>query len=363
LVIVSYGACSGNYDGNVASLNASSKGSIKAKVMVVCAAMMGSSSMQKSRKLHWLLLVLLGLLLFIGLKISGFGTLPSAQATDKSVNGNGVTCTRNIQGPSFRENIVIGSKEIVCGDVTSFGGSVAVQGELHGNLTAFNSNTLLAGQIFGNLTLFGGTIALNGIEQIHGHITLYGTRELNAQSKQLEGTIDHEQNRSIPGRMGEFTFPFWSLVVWTILGIALSSLLPEHVMFVRTTVTTKTRRSIIIGLLSIVLAPAVLAVLVALILPIPLALILGLGLIAAWILGTVAISWTIGDYILRAVAPKYNTRLIDVVVGLTVLVLVGSIPYIGWLISIGVGLLGLGAVFLSRFGTRLYSQPKQPLTL
>ena len=325
--------------------------------------------MQKSRKLHWLLLVLLGLLLFIGLKISGVGenlawTLPSAQATDKSVNGNGVICTRNIQGPSFRENIVIESKEIVCGDVTSFGGSVTVQGELHGNVTAFNSKTLIAGQIFGNLTVFGGTIVLNSIEQIHGHIALYGTRELNAQGKQLENTpIDHTQDRSFSGRMGEFTFPFWSLVVWTILGIALSSLLPEHVMFVRTTVTTKTRRSIIIGLLSIVLAPAVLVVLVALILPIPLALILGLGFIAAWILGTVAISWSIGDYILRAVAPKYNTRLIDVVVGLTVLVLVGSIPYIGWLISIGVGLLGLGAVFLSRFGTRLYSQPKQPLTL
>ncbi len=325
--------------------------------------------MQKSRRLHWLLLVLLGPLLFIGLKISGIGenlawTLPSAQATDKSVNGNGITCTRNIQGPSFRENIVIGSKEIVCGDITSFGGSVTVQGELHGNVTAFNSHTLVAGQIFGNLTLFGGSIALNGIEQIHGHIAMYGTKELNAQGKQLENTtFDRAQVRSFPVRMGEFTFPFWSLIIWSILGIVLISLLPEHVMFVRTTVTTKTRRSIIIGLLSIVLAPAVLVVLVALILPIPLALILGLGLIAAWILGTVAISWSIGDYILRAVAPKYNTRLIDVVVGLTVLVLVGSIPYIGWLISIGVGLLGLGAVFLSRFGTRLYSQPKQPLTL
>ncbi len=325
--------------------------------------------MQKGRRFNWLLLVLVGLLLFFGLKISGIGanlawTLPSAQATDKSVNGNGITCTRNIHGPSFGENIVIGPREVVCGDVTSFGGSVTVQGELHGNVTAFNSNTFIAGQIFGNLTVFGGTIALNSNEQIHGHIAAYGTRKLNAQSKQLDSIIpDHAQDRSFPGRMGEFTFPFWSLVIWTILGIALSSLLPEHVMFVRTTVTTKTRRSIIIGLLSIVLAPAVLVVLVALILPIPLALILGLGLIAAWILGTVAISWTVGDYILRAVAPKYNTRLIDVVVGLTVLVLVGSIPYIGWLISIGVGLLGLGATFLSRFGTRLYSQPKQPLTL
>jgi len=337
--------------------------------MDVRAAMMGSSSMQKGRILKWLLLVLAGLLLFIGFKISGIGenlawTLLSAQATDKSVNGSGGACTRNIQGPSFRGSIVIGSNEIVCGDVTSFGGSVVVQGELRGNVTAFNSNTLIAGEVIGNLTLFGGTIALNSNSQVHGHIDLYGTRELNAQGKQLEGAItDHAQRRWFPGRIGEFNFPFWSLVVWAILGIGLITLLPEHVMFVRTTVTTKTRRSIIIGLLSILLAPAVLVVLVALILPISLALILVLGLIAAWILGTVAVSWTIGDHILRAVAPQYNTRLIDVVVGLTVLVLVGSIPYIGWLINIGVGLLGLGAVFLSRFGTRLYSQPKQPLTL
>jgi hypothetical protein len=325
--------------------------------------------MLKGRRFNWLLLVLVGLLLFFGLKISGIGenlswTLPSARATDKSVNGNGVTCTRNIHGPSFSENIVIGSREVVCGDVTLFGGSVNVQGELHGNVTAFNSNTFIAGQIFGNLTVFGGTIALSSTEQIHGHIAVYGTRTLNAPGKQLDGVmIDHAHDKPFPGRMDNYAFPFWSLVIWTILGIVLSSFLPEHVVLVRTTVTTKTRRSIIIGLLSIVLAPAVLVVLVALILPIPLALILGLGLIAAWILGTVAISWTIGEYILRAVAPKYNTRLIDIVVGLAVLVLVGSIPYIGWLISIGVGLLGVGAVFLSRFGTRLYSQPKQPLTL
>jgi hypothetical protein len=119
----------------------------------------------------------------------------------------------------------------------------------------------------------------------------------------------------------------------------------------------------VLGLLTIPLAPAVLVVLVALVLSIPLAIIVGLGLIAAWGLGTVAIGWLIGDYILGKVAPHYNTRLKQIVVGLTVLVLAGSLPYIGWLISIGAGLLGLGAVFLSRFGTRLYSQPKQPITL
>jgi cytoskeletal protein CcmA (bactofilin family) len=333
------------------------------------APMMGSSSMQKAGRLKWLLLVLAGPLLFFGFKTSGIGvnlawTLPSAQATDKGVNSSGGACTRNSQGPSFGGSIAIGSNEIVCGDVTSFGGSVAVKGELRGNVTAFNSNTIIAGEVTGNLTLFGGTIVLTNSSQVHGHIDLYGTRELNVEGSQLDGAItDHTHNQWFPGRMGEFKFPFWSLLVWAILGIGLITLLPEHVMFVRTTVTTKTRRSIIIGLLSILLAPAVLVVLVALILPIPLALILAVGLIAAWVLGTVAVSWIIGERILRAVAPQYNTRRIDVMVGLTVLVLVGSIPYIGWLISFGVGLLGLGAVFLSRFGTRLYSQPKQPLTL
>jgi hypothetical protein len=337
--------------------------------MVAGVTMMESSSMQKAGRLKWLFLVLAGPLLFFGFMMSGIGeklawTLPSAQATDQSVKSSGGACTRNSQGPSFGGSIVVASNEIVCGDVTSFDGSIAIKGELRGNVTAFNSNTSIAGEVTGNLTLFGGTIVINKSSQVHGHIDLYGTRELSVEGKQLDGAItDHMYNRSFPGRMGEFNFPFWSLLVWTILGIGLIKLLPEHVMFVRTTVTTKTRRSIIIGLLSIVLAPAVLVVLVALILPIPLALILALGLVAAWIMGTVAISWIMGERILRVVAPQYNTRLISVVVGLTVLILVGSIPYIGWLISFGIGLLGLGAVFLSRFGTRLYSQPKQPLTL
>jgi hypothetical protein len=337
--------------------------------MAAGAAMMESSSMQKAGRLKWLLLVLAGPLLLFGFKIGGIGenlawTLPSAQATDKSVNSSGGACTRNSKGPSFGGNIVIGSKEIVCGDVTSFGGSVAVKGELRGNVTAFNSNTFIAGEVTGNLTLFGGTFLINNSSQVHGHIDLYGTRELGIEGKKLDGAItDHTYDQSFPGRIGEFNFPFWSLVVWVLLGMGLIKMLPEHVMFVRTTVTTKTRRSIIIGLLSIVLAPAVFVVLVALILPIPLVLILALGLVAAWILGTVAVSWIMGERILRVVAPQFNTRLIDVVVGLTVLVLAGSIPYIGWFISFGVGLLGLGAVFLSRFGTRLYSQPKQPLTL
>jgi hypothetical protein len=75
------------------------------------------------------------------------------------------------------------------------------------------------------------------------------------------------------------------------------------------------------------------------------------------------VGWLIGDYLVRMVAPHYYARPIQVIVGSAVLALAGTLPYIGWIIIIGAGLLGLGAVFLSRFGTRLYVQPKQPLSM
>src|SRR6266516_2748069 len=282
--------------------------------------MMGSSSMQKAGRLQWLLLALAGLLLIPWFVIGGSGieevpggASPAAQAATRPIIGSGGACTRSGQGPSFGSTIVIEPNEVLCGDLTSFSGTVEIQGEIRGNVTAFNSDVIVEGDINGNVTLFGGTVTLRNGSQVHGNIDTYGASKRSEQGTQLDGTITQHTG---------------------------------HAWF-----------------LSILLAPAVLVVLIALILPIPLALILALGLIAAWALGTVAIGWIVGERIMHAVAPQYNTRLIDVVVGLTVLVLVGSLPYIGWLISIGVGLLGLGAVFLSRFGTRLYSQPKQPLTL
>ena len=40
-----------------------------------------------------------------------------------------------------------------------------------------------------------------------------------------------------------------------------------------------------------------------------------------------------------------------------------SLPFIGWIVFLGTGIVGIGAVFLSRFGTRLYRRPEQPLSI
>jgi len=323
--------------------------------------------MQKARRLQWLLLALAGLLLIAAFMTSGIGGIPgwvspTAQAADKYDGGG--ACTNKVQGPSFGGTVVIGPGEVSCGNLTSFGGTVEIEGEVRGNVTAFGGSVIISGVVNGDIRLYGGNVVLRNGSQVYGNIERYGGSEQREKNTRLVGSItDHTRSFWPFSGIGEFSFPLWSILAWVALGVILIKLLPEHVMFVRTTAAAKMRRSMIIGLLSILLAPAVLVVLIALILPIPLAIILVLGLVAAWALGNVAIGWIVGEHIIRALAPRHNTRLLQVVVGLAALALLGSLPYIGWLISIGVGLLGLGAVLLSRFGTRLYSQPKQPLTL
>jgi hypothetical protein len=252
----------------------------------------------------------------------------------------------------------------MCGDLTSFGGNVTIDGTVKGDVMVFGSDMTLHGVVNGNITLYGGNLISAEGARVNGDIHICGGHWTEGTNSQLHGNFfscTQGVSTLLKADMGA-QFRFWYVVTWVMLGVLLTTLLPEHVMMVRTTIKSKMRRSLALGLLSILLAPAILAVLLALIIAIPLAILVAVGLIAAWALGTVAIGWIIGDVVIRAIAPHHNTRLSQVAVGVAILALAGSLPLIGWLVSILAGMIGLGAVFLSRFGTRLYSQPRQPLS-
>lgn len=321
--------------------------------------------MQKIEHRRLSTIALLGFGSLLALLLGTIGGIPSARAADQyTVKGN-QDCTSRDLKPSFASTIVVDGNEVVCSDVTSFGGTVVIRGKVLGNLVTFGGNVVIDGTVDGDVTLYGSKVVLQQGALVNGNVHLCGGRWFEGENSQLHGSV-FGCSESIVSFLANDEGPrirFWSILTWIALGILLALLLPEHVMLVGTTARIKTRRSLVLGLLSVLLAPAVLVVLIALIISIPLAIIVVVGFIAAWALGTVAIGWLIGNYMLRSLAPQQNKRLLQVIVGLTVVILAGSLPYIGWLISIGVGLVGLGAVFLSRFGTRLYSQPKKPLLL
>jgi len=292
---------------------------------------------------------------------------PSVQAAGSSTGNQTRDCTERHHNPSFGSNVVIDKNTVICSPLIAFGGTLAIDGTVKGTVITFGTKITIQGNVDGNIYVFGGTVALRDGSLVVGKIYTYGASYAKSGNGSLVGSInDAEKDISggwLFGSNTGFNFPFLPIFTWVALGLVFTTLFPEHVMFVRTTAVNKTRRSFFVGLLSVLLAPFVLVVLVALIVSIPLAFIIALGLIAAWALGTVAIGWHVGYYIMQKIAPNQSTRPLQVAIGLIVLVILGSLPYIGWLISIGAGLIGLGAVFLSRFGTRLYSLPKSPLTV
>lgn len=315
----------------------------------------------------WVILLtcLLSLITFLWGSKPLVGSLPVALAADSVMTNTESRCVNNHQNPSFGSVIVVNQNDVECGSITAFGGTIAINGEVRGNIIAFNSDVVVAGTIDGNVEQYGGKLVLRSGSNVHGNVDLYGAGWAQGTNAGVDGRFaDHTSaiNWLFPydGGLG---YIFWSLLIWIALGLLLIWLFPEHVMIVRTTAVSRVRRCFMLGLLSILLAPAVLVVLFALVLSIPLAIIVGLGLLAAWALGTAAIGWQLGEYLLNRFAPQHNSRTMQVVVGLGVLVLVESLPYVGWIIIVGSGILGLGSVFLSRFGTRLYSQPRQPLPL
>ncbi|MBV9258113.1 MAG: polymer-forming cytoskeletal protein [Ktedonobacteraceae bacterium] len=327
--------------------------------------------MLKIGRRHWFLLTLPGVVLFAALLIGSTEVLSGEQSTalaavqhNEQAVDNGPGCTGTHSTPSFESVVVVNSGEVICSNVTSFGGTVVIQGVVNGNVVTFNGDVVISGRVYGNITLYGGNVTWQDGAHVDGDIHVCGGRWIGTTSR-LHGTVfdcTRDVGQLVLGDGGA-SFRFWSILTWIILGLFVTSLLPEHVMIVRTTVKSKMRRCLVLGLLTVLLAPAVLAVLIALIISLPLAILVVIGLIAAWALGTVAIGWILGEYILRILALHHKRRSMQVVVGLAALALAGSLPYIGWFVSIGAGLIGLGAVFLSRFGTRLYSQPRQPLSL
>lgn len=324
--------------------------------------------MGKSSYKQRFMLTLPGLLWLAALLIGGLGLFLSGETASAHALGAKASqgdCTEDNQKPSFGSAVVVSSGEVVCGSLTSFGGAMVVQGEVRGDIVAFGGSVVIGGKVNGNVSLYGGNLTLQNSAHVNGDIHVCGGHWTEGSSSQLHGSV-FDCTRSLGWLLagdGGPVFRFWYVVTWVGLALVLTTLLPEHVMLVRTTVQNKKRRSLLLGLLSALLAPIVLSILVALIIPIPLAILVAVGLIAAWAFGIVAIGWLLGEFIVRTLIPHQSPRSLQVVVGTAVLALAGSLPYIGWVISIGAGLIGLGAVFLSRFGTRLYSPPRKPLPL
>ncbi len=274
----------------------------------------------------------------------------------------------------FGGSATIEDGSVVTGDVVIFGGSVNVGGHINGDLVIFGGggSLLETAEIDGDLATIGGGMSREVGATVHG-IETFGIPSNIPDFSGVEFTpearfdFEHPEfsGRSRISRLLEDTV---SALIWSI-GMGLIALLaflfiPDHLERVGQATLISPVASGGLGLVTLLLAPFVMLILTITVIFIPLTIFGMIVLAVAVLLGWLALGSLVGQRMMAASIMRGASPAIAAGLGVFVLTLVFRTlqlaPGVGFVFSIFGGLLlsaGLGAVVLTRFGSRIYRQP------
>jgi hypothetical protein len=265
----------------------------------------------------------------------------------------------------FGKNVRVKADELVRGDIVVFGGDVVVEGKVIGNVVvmAGDADVVSGAEINGDVVVVGGELREEPEVFIHGERVMW---------KDLSIPI-HRVSRFFET---SHPFGFVMVVVKFFVSVVLSFLfilfLKDRVVRTHEQTENETFKAFGAGfLLFIVGTPIVLFVALVLlitIIGIPLALVVIVSWIALFIVARTVFAYTIGFKLSEKLNLQTSNPFAIVFVGMAAIYLpallgaaislmpagapIGALfKGIYWLISVFAYLVGLGAVFLSRFGS------------
>jgi hypothetical protein len=285
-----------------------------------------------------------------------------------------------VLGQSFTLN----SGETMNGDLLVLGGSATLEqgATLNGDVAVLGGVLTIAGQVNGNAAVFGGGAELASTAHITGNLSVIGSTLVRTAGSLVDGQVFNSATAApqsatsaqplpgspivvLPGAVRGSLAPLWSALAALVRSLALALMamlvmlfLAPHAQRVAQAAVDQPLIAGGVGLITLLLAPVALLLMVLTILLIPIAALAVIALLVAGLFGWIAIGLEIGQRFSRAVHQEWHPAL-SAGVGTFVLTLVAaaltSIPVvacIGWLLPFLVGLVALGAVGMTRFGTR-----------
>jgi hypothetical protein len=289
----------------------------------------------------------------------------------------------------FGDNFTLKSGDKLNGDLVVFGGNVTVEKDasLNGNLVVFGGTVSSNGNLSGDVVVFGGQISLAENAVVAGDVVTIGGQVTQAKGAVVKGQVVKNVSPSMQFPSGQipadvkpprinFNFnPFWTVasifyraVIIAAMAMLVVVFLKPQMDHVAQAIVKQPVMSGGVGLLTVFGGP-ISIVIVALIMVVTLILIpvavlvLFAGVLAialAWLFGVIALGNELGERFTQSInqtwAPAFTAGF-----GTFMLMLIGGaigqVPCIGWLFVTLVGLVGIGAAVLTRFGTR----PIQPM--
>lgn len=266
----------------------------------------------------------------------------------------------------FNEAFVLEAGQTLAGRLAVANGSATLQaGSLvQQDVAAFGSALTIAGTVRGNVAAFGGTVRLQETAIIEGDFAAFGATVVRepgavirgdsvgaARSPVPPGALPSPPGRSLVGSVVSWQLRTvgWSLFL-AVLGIIAALLAPHAVGRVADAAAADPALTFGLGLLTFIVATLGGALLL---IACGLGLLVWLGLGAALLLGWIGVGLWCGRRLLATLRVESATALGEVALGVVLITVLSRLPWcIGFLFSVIVGSIGLGAVVVSRFGTQ-----------
>lgn len=275
--------------------------------------------------------------------------------------------------------------EIQDGNLFILGGAVALEdgSTVNQDVIMVGGNLKADGEIGGDIFILGGLLEMSQSTVVAGDVNVLGGSVEGEELATIGGQVTTDANSAFPITIPRASVPLvtpggyripnlelgvnpvWSFLwfllrslMWAVLAIVVVLFFSKPTERVARTVVSQPLISGGLGLLTIVVVPVVLVLIAITICGIPIALLAALGLAVSWAYGMIVIGAEVGNRLAKAFKADW-AKPVSAGLGTFLLVSVVNgagalIPCVGWVFGFLVGIVGLGAVLLTRYGSQPY---------
>ena len=301
----------------------------------------------------------------------------------------------SIQAPGDRlvlgDNYILEQGETLDGNLIVLGGNATLEtgSRVEKDVVILGGNLMVQGSIGGDINVVGGLVTLGESAVVEGDVNSFSGQLIQAEGATVEGDLNTNltlpfifsapARLTIPNFDGGLSLPrlpfsttnrldlglglaggvLWWLgrsFIWAILALLVGLFIPRNAERAAAAATVKPVVAGGLGCLTMLVVPAMLGLLFLSICGIPISLLGLFLLVAAWAFGIIAIGLETGKRL--ALLLKQDWALpVSAMVGTFLLTLLinglgALIPCVGWVVPALVGMVGLGAALVTRYGAR-----------
>ena len=277
---------------------------------------------------------------------------------------------RQEQGDRFgyRDTIIVARGE-TRDNVVTLGGDIVIEGKVRKSAVAVGGTITVSGEVNDSVVGIGAKITLKASALIHGDLVGLGGIIEKEPGYRVDGDTVYFKTSDITGKFfkegakGIFAFSFLpiilvfkfvSIFIWFLMAILVAALFPRQITLASGQIRKSFWPVFGTGLLAIIIYTifiTIAAVLCLVLIGIPILLFLALAGFVVKIFGRVALFYFFGESLARGFNRQSVSAMGGSLLGLLVVSFIGFIPFLGFLFTACLSIIGWGVVIRTKFGT------------